>query len=73
MAIITPNKFALLIENTVRNKKVTHWEAVLMYCKDNDIDPSGMGKKINKSLKEKLEVNAMDLRLLKERMGRLPL
>ena len=43
MAIITPNKFALLIENTVRNKKVTHWEAVLMYCKDNDIDPSGMG------------------------------
>ena len=40
MAIITPNKFALLIENTVRNKKVTHWEAVLMYCKDNDIDPT---------------------------------
>ena len=73
MAIITPNKFALLIENTVRNKKVTHWEAVLMYCKDNDIDPSGMGKMINKSLKEKLEVNAMVLRLLKERMGRLPL
>ena len=73
MAIITPNKFELLIENTVRNKKVTHWEAVLMYCKDNDIDPSGMGKMINKSLKEKLEVNAMDLRLLKERMGRLPL
>ena len=73
MAIITPNKFALLIENTVRNKKVTHWEAVLMYWKDNDIDPSGMGKMINKSLKEKLEVNAMDLRLLKERMGRLPL
>ena len=69
MAIITPNKFALLIENTVRNKKVTHWEAVLMYCKDNDIDPSGMCKMINKSLKEKLEVNAMVLRLLKERMG----
>ena len=44
MAIITPNKFALLIENMVRNKKVTHWEAVLMYCKDNDIDPTGMGK-----------------------------
>ena len=39
----------------------------------NDIDPTGMGKMINKSLKEKLEVNAMDLRLLKERMGRLPL
>ena len=72
MAIITPNKFALLIENMVRNKKVTHWEAVLMYCKDSDIDPTGMGKMINKSLKEKLEVNAMDLRLLKERMGRLP-
>ena len=30
-------------------------------------------KNIVKSLKEKQEVNAMDLRLLKERMGRLPL
>ena len=46
MAIITPNKFALLIENMVRNKKMTHWEAVLMYCKDNDIDPSGYGKNV---------------------------
>ncbi len=73
MAIITPNKFAHLIENTVRKEKVTHWEAVLMHCQDNDIDPTGLGKMINKSLKEKLEVNAMDLRLLKERMGRLPL
>tara|TARA_B100000965_G_C19394321_1_gene670430 strand:- start:595 stop:816 length:222 start_codon:yes stop_codon:yes gene_type:complete len=72
MAIITPNKFALLIENMVRNKRISHWEAVLLYCKDNDVDPAGMGKLINKSLKERLEVNAMDLRLLKEQVGKLP-
>ena len=73
MSIITPNKFAILIENMVRNKKMTHLEAVLSYCKDNSIEPSGVGKMINKSLKERIEVNAMDLRLLKERTGKLPL
>tara|TARA_A100001035_G_scaffold157473_1_gene124453 strand:- start:2157 stop:2378 length:222 start_codon:yes stop_codon:yes gene_type:complete len=73
MSIITPNKFAILIENMVRNKKMTHLEAVLSYCKENNVEPSGMSKMINKSLKERLEVNAMDLRLLKERTGKLPL
>ena len=73
MSIITPNKFAILVENLVRNKKISHWEAVLDYCKENDVDPSGMSKMINKSLKERLEVNAMDLRLLKERVGKLPI
>ena len=52
---------------------MTHLEAVLSYCKDNNIEPSGVGKMINKSLKERIELNAMDLRLLKERTGKLPL
>ena len=73
MSIITPNKFAILIENMVRNKKMTHLEAVLSYCKEHNVEPSGMSKMVNKSLKERLEVNAMDLRLLKERTGKLPI
>ena len=52
---------------------MTHLEAVLSYCKEHNVEPSGMSKMINKSLKERLEVNAMDLRLLKERTGKLPL
>ena len=73
MSIITPNKFAIIIENMVRNKKMTHLEAVLSYCKEHIVEPSGMSKMVNKSLKERLEVNAMDLRLLKERTGKLPI
>ena len=53
---------------------MSHLEAVLSYCKEHNVDPAGMSKMINKSLKERLEVNAMDLRLLKEggKVGKLP-
>ena len=30
--IITPNKFALLIEETVKNKKMSYIDAILWYC-----------------------------------------
>ena len=66
-------KFGLIIEGIVKEKRISYMDAVLKYCEDNDIDTASVGPLINKSLKEKLEVNAMDLRLLKERMGRLPL
>ena len=63
MSIITPNKFAILIENMVRNKKMTHLEAVLSYCKEHNVEPSGMSKMINKSLKDLINNS---LRLLKK-------
>ena len=38
--IETPNKFALIIENMVKEKKISYIDAILEYCKDNEIDPS---------------------------------
>ena len=51
--IITPNKFALIIENTVKDKKMSYMDAIIEYCNNNGIDPSNTKGLINKTLKEK--------------------
>ena len=72
--IITPNRFALLIEETVKTKKMTHIDAILWYCEKNGIDPSDSKKLVNKSLKEKVTYEAQNLNLLNvEKVPQLPL
>lgn len=60
----TSNEFSLHIESIVSEKKITHMEAVLEYCKDNFIEPEDIARLINKSLKEKIAVNMQDLNYL---------
>jgi hypothetical protein len=54
------NDFALYIENLVIEKKMTHMDAVLLYCEQNFIDPEDISKLINKNLKQKIEMNMID-------------
>jgi|TARA_B100000965_G_C19064804_1_gene529465 hypothetical protein len=71
--IETPNKFALIIENMVKEKKISYIDAILEYCKDNEIDPSNTKSMINKNLKEKIAYEAQNLNMLKEKVAKLPL
>ena len=71
--IETPNKFALIIENMVKEKKIRYIDAILEYCKDNEIDPSNTKSMINKNLKEKIAYEAQNLNMLKEKVAKLPL
>ena len=71
--IITPNKFAILIEETVKNKKMSYMDAILWYGEKNGIDPSDSRKLVNKALKEKLTYEAQSLNLLKEKVAQLPI
>ena len=48
--IITPNKFALLIEDMVKNKRMSYMDAIVQYCSDNGIDPSNTKGLVNKTL-----------------------
>ena len=73
MSIITPNKFALLVEDVVRKKRVSYMDDVIMYCAENHIDPSTTKSMINKSLKEKIKYEAQGLNMLKEKEAQLPL
>jgi len=73
MSIITPNKFAMLVEDIVRKKRISYIDAVVLYCTENQIDPSTTKSMINKNLKEKIAYEAQGLNMLKEKTEKLPI
>jgi hypothetical protein len=67
-------EFSLKIESIVKEKRITHMEAVIWYCEQNDIDTGTVSSLISKSLKEKIQVEATDLKMLKiPKCGVLPI
>ncbi len=67
-------KFALTIESIVKEKRISYMDAILKFCEENDIDPSSVGSLINKSLKEKIQLEAEKLNLIeKSSTATLPL
>ena len=54
-------EFSLHIERLVKEKRISHMDAVLIYCKENFIEPEDIKKLINKSLRDKIKVNATEL------------
>ena len=54
-------EFSLYIEKVVKDKRISHMDAVLYYCKENFIEPEDIKKLINKSLRDKIKVNATEL------------
>lgn len=58
------NEFSLYIEMMVQEHKISHMDAVLKYCEDNMLEPADISSKINKSLKDKIELNMRDLNYL---------
>jgi hypothetical protein len=58
------NDFSLHIESIVKEKRLSHMDAVLEYCKENYIEPSDVASLINKSLKDKIEMNFRELNYL---------
>ena len=67
-------EFSLTIENIVKEKKISHKDAVLWYCEQNGLDPSQVSSLISKSLKEKIQLEATNLRMLKfPKCGQLPI
>ena len=70
---MTSKEFSLKIENIVKEKKITHMDAVIWYCEQNDIDTVTVSNLISKSLKEKIKLEATNLKMLKfPKCGQLP-
>ena len=66
--------FSLKIEGIVKEKRISHMDAVIWYCEQNGLDPSQVSSLISKSLKEKIQVEATNLNMLKiPRCGVLPI
>ena len=53
----TSNEFSLYIEQVALEKRMSHLDAILEYCKENFVEPDDIAKLINKSLKDKLEMD----------------
>ena len=58
------NDFSLHIEQIAATSKITHMDAVLQYCKENYLEPEDVAKLINKSLKDKIEMDFRELNYL---------
>lgn len=66
-------KFSFAIDSMVANTDYTYLEAILEYCKDTGLELEVAATLINSNLKIKIESQAMELNLLKEKTNKLPI
>ena len=62
--IITPTKFSFLIEQIVQTKHISYMDACIDYCKEKEIEPNSIARLVNKSLKQKIQMEAEQLHFL---------
>lgn len=58
-------KFAYAIDSLVANSDYNYIEAIVEYCKQTGLEIEMAAKLINKTLKKKIESDAMDNNMLK--------
>ena len=57
-------KFTRMVEDTVRYKSMNYIDAVVYLCEDNNLEIEDIKKYIAVSIKEKIELEAMNLNFL---------
>ena len=62
----------LTIEELVREKELSYMDAVLHYAQVLELEPEAMAKMLNQSIKDKIEVEAQELHMLKK-TAKLPI
>ena len=66
-------KFAKSIETLVANTDLNYIEAIVEHCKNTGLEIEVAATLINSNLKSKIEANAMDNNMLKDKGARLPI
>lgn len=56
--------FSLHIEEIASQYKISHMDAVLKYCEENYLEPDDVKSLINKTLRDKIEMNMREINLL---------
>ena len=74
LAVMTPKKFAMIIEDIVKQGKggCNYMDAILEYCERHEMEPDAIAPLISKPLKEKIEADARELNFL-PRVATLPI
>ena len=68
---MTKAKFSKLVESVVRRDRLSHMESILYLCEKYGIEPEDCKKYISNVIKEKIEVEAMNLNYF-PKQGELP-
>ena len=58
---MTKVKFSKLVESIVRQDRISHMDAILHLCEQQNIEPQDCKKYISNVIKDKLEAEAMKL------------
>ena len=61
------------LDKMVREKKMTYMDAILQYTNDVDCEVEMEAKMLNKQIKDKIEAEAYELNMMKERSSKLHL
>lgn len=64
---MSKKKFTKMVEDAVRKKSMTYMDAVVYLCDDNQLEIEDVKKYIATSVKEKIELEAMNLNYLEKR------
>jgi hypothetical protein len=51
----------MIIESFVQNKRCSYMDAIVLYCEENEMEVESAAKLLNTRIKEKLEVEFMEL------------
>ena len=62
----------LKIEEVVKKTEISYLDAVLEYANNAGLEPEAMAKMLNQSIKDKIEVEAQNLNMLKK-TAKLPI
>jgi hypothetical protein len=62
--IMTSQKFSLLIEQIVLDKKCSYMDAILLYCEKNEMEIESAAKLVNIKIRQQLEIEYGELNFL---------
>jgi hypothetical protein len=71
-SILTKKKFAMLVEDNVSKHRLSYMDAILKVCDDRELDPAEIGKLVSPVIKDKLEAECIELRLIEGTTNQLP-
>jgi|TARA_B110000438_G_scaffold239275_1_gene237460 hypothetical protein len=63
----------IIIDEIVKNNNITYMEAILKYTENIDGEIEAVAKVLNKSIKDKLEMEAQELHMMKKKSTKLPI
>lgn len=70
--VLTKEKFSLIIEELVRDAKLSYVDAIVHWCETNDMEVETAAKLVSPLIKEKMMRECIDLNIFKG-SARLPI